>query len=70
VTNCTRQKLAYIYFEDDPKRRSATKLLSRDEALRVAGQICEAAGIGGRDFLGFYEGHPFDCCNYGDIGFA
>jgi hypothetical protein len=43
VTDSTRQKLAYVYFEDDPGRRSAAKLLSRGEALRVAGQICEAA---------------------------
>jgi hypothetical protein len=53
VTDGSRQKLAYVYFEDDPERRLATKLLSRDEALRLAGQLCEAAGFGGRDVLGF-----------------
>jgi hypothetical protein len=53
VTDGTRQKLAYVYFEDDPRQRSAAKLLSRDEALRVAGQICEAAGMAGHDLLGF-----------------
>jgi hypothetical protein len=53
VTDNSRQKLAYVYFEDDPERRSAAKLLSRDEALRIAGQFCDAAGLGGRDFLGF-----------------
>ena len=36
VTDSTRQKIAYVHFEDDPERRSAAKLLSRDEALRIA----------------------------------
>ena len=53
VRDSTKQNLGYVYFEDDPGRRSATKLLSRDEALRVAGQLCGAAGFGGRDWLGF-----------------
>jgi hypothetical protein len=36
VKNSTGQKLAYVYFEDKPGRQSAAKLLSKDEARRIA----------------------------------
>jgi hypothetical protein len=35
VRDHSGQKLAYVYFEDEQGRRSAAKLLSKDEARRI-----------------------------------
>ena len=35
------QQIAYVYYENEPGRRSAAKLLTRDEARRIALNIAK-----------------------------
>jgi hypothetical protein len=41
VKDSTSQQLAYVYFEDEPGRRSAAKLLTKDEARNIAANIAK-----------------------------
>ncbi len=35
------QALSYVYYEEEPGRRAAAKLLSKDEARRIAANIAK-----------------------------
>ena len=45
VQDGTGQKLAFVYFENEPRRRSAAKLLSKDKA-RIAARTSGQASWG------------------------
>jgi hypothetical protein len=41
VRDASGQQIAYVYYECEPGRRSAAKLLSKDEAQRIATNIAK-----------------------------
>ena len=41
VSDANGQALAYVYFEEERGRRSAAKLLTKDEARRIAANIAK-----------------------------
>ena len=49
VKDSTGQALAHIYCEIEPGQRSAAKLLSKDEARRIAANIAKLPELLGRD---------------------
>ena len=51
VLDANGQKLAYVYFENAPGRRDVAKLLTYDEARRIAAntaKLCRNCGVADR----------------------
>jgi hypothetical protein len=45
VIDSAGQKFAYVYFEEEPGRRSTAKLLTKDEARRIAANIAKLPSL-------------------------
>jgi len=41
VRDANGQALSYVYFEEEPGRRAAVRLLSKDEARRIAANFAK-----------------------------
>jgi hypothetical protein len=51
VRDANRQALAYVYCEEEPGRRTAAKLLTKDEARRIGGELRPGAGTAATSYL-------------------
>jgi hypothetical protein len=45
VMDANGQRLAYLYFEDEPQRQMSMKLLTRDEAFLIAVNIAKLPSV-------------------------
>jgi hypothetical protein len=51
VKDSAGQKLGYFYYEEEPGRRSAAKLLTKDEARRIAVNVTDLSCLWSADAI-------------------
>jgi hypothetical protein len=63
VKDCGGQKLGYFYFEEEPGRLSTAKMLTKDEAGRIAANVGKLPELLGKPSAkALKKAHPFDVC--------
>src|SRR5262252_6787935 len=69
VRDANGQALSYVYYESEPGRRSAAKLLSNDEARRMAAVACPGTENGaGKQLSLLFSGFSLQPPNYHTAG--
>jgi glutaredoxin len=68
VKDASGQKLGYFYYEEEPGRRGTAKILTKDEARRIAANVAKLKELGIRSVPAVViDGKLADCCSGGGV---